>query len=227
VTTSSPPSAGHAGHRGQSAQSIDEFFGEDPQPGGQWPPRRPMTLVRYRVATVEEVKNRGAVISGLARALMLVCVLAGVLAMHALTMNHDPRMATLTTVASPAAGVIPGDIESTAHSGHTSRSPTDAGMSAAAVTVGMAKPAPGSQWFSKLAVLKYQSAGGHQMAAMCLAILSTSLLLVGLALMLGWLRSARFAPWAQQVRPVHLSPLLERSPPWLAPSLSKLCVLRT
>jgi hypothetical protein len=173
------------------------------------------------------MKNRGAVISGLARTLMLVCVLAGVLAMHALTMNHDPMMATMTTVASPVAAAIHGDIDSTAHSGHTSRPPSDAGMSAAVVTVEMARPAVGSQLFSKLTVLKYQSGSGHQMVAMCLAILATSLLLVGLALMLGWLRSARFAPWSQQARPVHLSPLLERSPPWLAPSLSKLCVLRT
>jgi hypothetical protein len=173
------------------------------------------------------MKIRGAMISGLARVLMLICVLAGVLAMHALTMNHDPTMATMTTVASPAAAPIHGDIHSTAHSGHTSGSASGAGMSAAAMTVETARPAVGSQWFSKLAVLKYQSASGHQMVAMCLAILATSLLLVGLALMLGWLRSARFAPWSGQVPPVHLSPLLERSPPWLAPSLSKLCVLRT
>jgi hypothetical protein len=133
--------------------------------------------------------------SGLVRALVLFGVLAGVFAMHALTMNHDAAMATMS------------------------------GMSAAEASVEM--PGQAVTTPLKVAAPKDQSASGQQMGTMCLAVLAASLLLLGLALLLGWLRSARFAPWLRQARPVHLSLLHGRSPPCLAPSLSKLCVLRT
>jgi hypothetical protein len=171
------------------------------------------------------MKSRGSVmVSGFIRALGLFGVLAGVLAMHALTMNHDAAMAAMSTMASPVAGMAHGQIDSAGQSGHISGLPRDHGMSAAEVRVDMPGPAASP---SKVAVSKYQGGSDQQMGAMCLAILATSLLLVGLALMLGWLQSARFAPWLSQARLVHVSPRLERSPPWLEPSLSKLCVLRT
>jgi hypothetical protein len=170
------------------------------------------------------MKSRGSVtVSGFVRALVLFGVLAGVLAMHALTMNHDAAMAAMNTTASPVAGMAHGQIDSAGQSGYISGPPRDHGMSAAEVRVDMPGPAASP---SKVAVSKYQGGSGQQMGAMCLAILAASLLL-GLALMLGWLRSARFALWLRQARQVHLSPLLGRSPPWLEPSLSKLCVLRT
>jgi hypothetical protein len=163
-------------------------------------------------------------VSGFVRALVLFAVLAGVLAMHALTMNHDAAMAATSTMASPVAGMAHGQIDSAGQFGHISGPPPDHGMSAAEVRVELPGPAAST---SKVAVSKDQSFSGAQMGAMCLAVLAASLLLLGLALMLGWLRSARCAPWLRQARPVPLSPLLGRSPPWLEPSLSKLCVLRT
>jgi hypothetical protein len=63
------------------------------------------------------------------------------------------------------------------------------------------------------------------MGAMCIAVLA-SLLLVSLALKLIWLRSARPARRPASITVVPSS-MLGRAPPWLTPSLSKLCVLRT
>jgi hypothetical protein len=64
----------------------------------------------------------------------------------------------------------------------------------------------------------------HGMVGACLAVLSGLLLLLALALglrsLLAWRPVVLLAP-AQRLA------LSERSPPWLAPSLSKLCVLRT
>ena len=64
----------------------------------------------------------------------------------------------------------------------------------------------------------------HAMAGACLAILTALVLL--LALSLG-LRSLLAWRAVQRTAPADRSALTGRSPPWLVPSLSKLCVLRT
>ncbi|GAB3930242.1 hypothetical protein GCM10029976_031580 [Kribbella albertanoniae] len=166
--------------------------------------------------------------SGLTRRLTLLGVLAGVFAMHALTMNHDPAMAGMDSIASmtssgaghtsAATGVAAVADNGGAPSGHVRMSDQVTAEMAAVTEFASA---------SNLMVSAHSNAGSHQMSDVCVAVLAASLALVGLALMLCWLRSARFAPWAWQLLPLQLSPLSGRSPPWLAPSLSKLCVLRT
>jgi predicted cobalt transporter CbtA len=144
--------------------------------------------------------TRGVVGSGLVRALVSVCLLAGVLAMHALTMDHDPAMIAMSGKAANAEPIQAGsDMPE-----HSSAVPASSRTDAA-----------------------YTRRAGHEMAELCVAVMSGSLLLLGLVLMLAWLRSARSTPWSLRLFPVRLSPLLGRSPPWLTPSLSKLCVMRT
>jgi hypothetical protein len=64
----------------------------------------------------------------------------------------------------------------------------------------------------------------HRMVSACVAVLTALVLL--LALVLG-LRSLLTWRPVLLVAPTGRVVLSERSPPWLAPSLSKLCVLRT
>ncbi|HEY0473497.1 MAG TPA: DUF6153 family protein [Kribbella sp.] len=64
----------------------------------------------------------------------------------------------------------------------------------------------------------------HAMTGACVAILTALVLL--LALSLG-LRSLSAWRAVQPTAPADRSALTGRSPPWLVPSLSKLCVLRT
>ncbi|NIK58555.1 DUF6153 family protein [Kribbella shirazensis] len=135
------------------------------------------------------MERRGAAAgSRVIRLLLHVCVLAGVLGMHALTMNHD--VAT---------------VQSSMHGEH-------AGVSGVPVHDPAGPPT-------------YLETAPEPMGSMCVAFLG-AVTLIGLALYLIWQRSARPAPWATLVRVVP-SAVLGRSPPWLAPSLSKLCVLRT
>jgi hypothetical protein len=145
------------------------------------------------------MNNRGVVVSGLVRALASAWLLGGVLAMHALTMDHDPAMMAM--------------------------SETAATVSPVQATPEMPEHANGSPNASASTDAAYVSVGSHQMSELCVAVLAGSLLL--LALVLAWLRSGRSTPWSFRVFLVRPSPLLGRSPPWLAPSLSKLCVLRT
>ncbi|GAA1604941.1 hypothetical protein GCM10009789_68630 [Kribbella sancticallisti] len=160
------------------------------------------------------------------RALVLFGVLAGVFAMHALTMNHDPAMAGSAAAMPPsgaghmsaAAGVAAVADDGGPLSGHVGMSDGSAADMAAVTELASA---------SNALVSAHSTAGNHGMSGVCVAVLAASLALVGVALMLCWLRSARSVPRAWQVLPLQLSPLPGRSPPWLAPSLSKLCVLRT
>ena len=64
----------------------------------------------------------------------------------------------------------------------------------------------------------------HWMVGNCLAVLTGLVLLLALAL---GLRSLRAWRAVALVAPAERLVLSERPPPWLAPSLSKLCVLRT
>lgn len=152
------------------------------------------------VDSLEGMNNRGVVVSGLVRALTAVWLLGGVLAMHALTVNHDSAM-----MAMPAASVV------MSSAGAHDEMPVH-------VTVEPDRAPAGPT---------LASTGGHHLGEVCVAVLAVSLMLLGLALTCAWLRSARSAPWLPGVLPVQLSLLPGRSPPWLTPSLSKLCVLRT
>jgi hypothetical protein len=145
------------------------------------------------------MNNRGVVVSGLVRALASAWLLGGVLAMHALTMDHDPAMMAMSETSATMSPVhAPSEMPDHASGLPKGSAPTDA---------------------------SYVGAGSHQMGELCVAVLAGSVLL--LVLVLAWLRSGRSTPWSFRLFLVRPSPLLGRSPPWLAPSLSKLCVLRT
>jgi hypothetical protein len=152
--------------------------------------------------------------SGPTRALAVLGVLAGVFAMHGLTGNHDaamadPHMGAASSAAGPAADHRMGPVDET---GSPSPARPMGGLSDQAATSSAATH-----------VAFIPAGDEHVMAGACVAVLTGLVLL--LTLLLG-LRS--LLAW----RPVQLTPavrpmLTERSPPWLVPSLSKLCVLRT
>jgi hypothetical protein len=153
--------------------------------------------------------------SGLIRAVAVLGVLVGVFAMHGLTGNHDvtmvsPQMTAGSSVSEDVAADVTKMLVDRANSPATATVPLSEAASmafaAALVTV--------------ISVDEHQ----HGMAGACLAMLTSLVLWLVLTLALRSLLA-----W----RPVRLQtaaerPLLTgRSPPWLAPSLSKLCVLRT
>ena len=127
-----------------------------------------------------------------------LAVVAGVFSMHALTADHELAMATNHAT---AAHLDMADNPMTKHQ--------------------VALPLALVDGFERVAV--EPADGQHGMVGDCLAVLSGLLLLLALALglrsLLAW-RPVFLLPTAPPVRG-------ERSPPWLAPSLSKLCVLRT
>lgn len=140
--------------------------------------------------------------SGLLRVLTLLGVLAGVLAMHALTTSHHTGMVMADTTGLAA---VSGQ---GAHGEHTP----------------VREPAPGSAGLVVPGPQVASADGEHAMGELCVAILTALILLL--------LPSFRrpFAMTAGGIRrslPPRLTALLGRSPPWTAPSLSKLCVLRT
>jgi hypothetical protein len=150
--------------------------------------------------------------SGLTRVLAVLGVAAGVFAMHGLTGNHDAAMAAAHMNPAPRAIAIPTTDHHTsvqADNVHASAVPAmerldDAGH----VINGALKPA----------------GDGHTMGSACIAVLTALVLLLALALALRSLLAWRRVPLiAQPARPV----VTGRSPPWVVPSLSKLCVLRT
>lgn len=152
--------------------------------------------------------------SGPARALAVLIVLAGVFAMHGLTGNHDAAMASPDMgAASSAAGPGPGH----------HMSPIDQLSLPAAAAVGhLSDAAPVVSAAAQVTLVLANDE--HVMAGACVAVLTGLVLL--LALMLGLRSLLAWRPvqlTAPAVRPV----LAGRSPPWLVPSLSKLCVSRT
>jgi hypothetical protein len=153
--------------------------------------------------------------SGPTRALAILGVLAGVFAMHGLTGNHDaamasPHMRAASSAADPAANHHMGPVDETGSS------------SPAGPMGGLGDEAATSPAATKVAFI--QAGDEHVMAGACVAVLTGLVLLLtlllGLRSLLAWRPVQLTAP---PVRPV----LTERSPPWLVPSLSKLCVLRT
>ena len=141
--------------------------------------------------------RRGAL---LLRLLGVLGVVAGVFAMHGLTAHHDAAMAT----------------------------PTHAGMQHSVVPEAMdhrhqvALPIALVDAFDRVVIAP--AGEQHGMAEACMAVLTGLLLLLALVLalrnLLAWRPVLLVAPAERVV-------LSERSPPWLTPSLSKLCVLRT
>lgn len=141
--------------------------------------------------------RRGAL---LLRLLGVLGVVAGVLAMHGLTAHHDAAMAT----------------------------PTQAGMQHSVVPQAMdhrhqvALPIALVDAFDRVVITP--AGEEHGMAEACMAVLTGLLLLLALVRalrsLLAWRPVLLVAPATRVV-------LSERSPPWLTPSLSKLCVLRT
>jgi hypothetical protein len=145
--------------------------------------------------------------SGLNRALAVLGVLVGVFAMHCLTGNHDVMMA------SPQMGAASSAAEHETVAQHVISWGQGSSPAMASADVGGMR-------------LRFEPVGKHQhaMGGACLAMLTALVLLLVLALalrsLLAW-RSVQVELAAE--RPV----LTGRSPPWLTPSLSKLCVSRT
>jgi hypothetical protein len=153
--------------------------------------------------------------SGPTRVLAVLGVLAGVFAMHGLTGNHDaamagPHMRAASSAAGPAAGHRMGPVDETGSS------------SPAGPMGGLGDEAAMPSAATKVAFIP--ASDEHVMAGACVAVLTGLVLLLtlllGLRSLLAWRPVQLPAP---AVRPM----LTERSPPWLVPSLSKLCVLRT
>ncbi|TDO45713.1 hypothetical protein EV643_11237 [Kribbella sp. VKM Ac-2527] len=146
--------------------------------------------------------------SGVTRAVAVLGVIAGVFAMHALTGNHDAAMAAEHLNVAPRAMVLPAGHQQMDHAGP-----------AQTRTLAPTNEKPAGEEHPAFAPL----GGHHSMGGVCLAVLTGLVLLLALALALrslsAW-RSVRLFALAEP--PV----LTGRSPPWLVPSLSKLCVLR-
>ena len=159
--------------------------------------------------------RRGAAGGGLARVLMLFALLAGVLAMHALTADHHAEM---------SASAQPGAHVSTAGAGHQKTLDADRTGRPIAMTAEMPS-ATSSVGLRQQAEIGTGSAE-KAMSSLCLAILSL-ILLLGVRLTRAWWCAARSGVAPLWSRSGRLARWLGRSPPWLTPSLSKLCVLRT
>lgn len=151
--------------------------------------------------------------SRLTQALAVLGVLAGVFAMHGLTGNHD------VTMVDPQLTALSSATEDSS-AGHPMAS-LEPSSSKQAIALGAAlSMVPAAAQKAVVSVDEHQ----HMMADACLAMLTALVLL--LALLLG-LRSLLAWRAAELVVPAERPVLTGRSPPWLVPSLSKLCVLRT
>ncbi|MFC0626342.1 DUF6153 family protein [Kribbella deserti] len=145
--------------------------------------------------------------SGLLKALITVCLLAGVFAMHGLTSNHNVAM----PVPLSAAPVSP-DVTVVAHDHHAAVVADGHHVAAVAVADG------------KRGVEVVPAGHEHVMGDVCLAMLT--LLALAIVALLAW-RSLRVFHPAQMVPVATRRIAPGPAPPWLQPSLSKLCVLRT
>jgi hypothetical protein len=163
---------------------------------------------------------------GLLRSLTVVCLLAGVLAMHGLTGSHDAAMAmthqmpAASAAHAPAAALAPmvGQQEpaapAAAHSMSASRSQADAPSA-------NFSPAPPDRRVS----VEPDGAGHlHAMGDVCLAMLAALLLALIVALARRSFAAAHPVPVAGTAVVVASNGL---PPPWCQPTLSKLCILRT
>lgn len=143
---------------------------------------------------------------GPVRALIAVCLLAGVFAMHGLTGSHDAAMALTNQ---PAASTA-------THSVTTTAAPMDHSA--------VAGHSAGLQAGPEVTAQSGHDGHLHAMGDVCLAMLAALLLALVVALALRSLTVAHpVVLAAAAIRVATDGP----SPPWRRPTLSKLCVLRT
>lgn len=185
---------------------------------------------------------------GPVRALVAVCLLAGVFAMHGLTGNHEVAMAltqqmptaatshhstttgvaaghSATTAADHTTAVATGHTTTVAVAGHSTVGA--AGHTAAAAADHGVAPAVQSgalQAGPELIAQPGHDGHLHSMGDVCLAMLAALLLALVVALAL---RSLTVAHPAVQAAAAIRVATDGPSPPWRRPTLSKLCVLRT
>lgn len=136
----------------------------------------------------------------LLRLLGVLGVVAGVFAMHGLTSHHDAAMASMPAATHATAAHEMGSAEP--ESKHQ-----------------VALPIALVDAFDRVAIAP--AGEQHGMVDACMAVLTGLLLL--LALVLG-LRS--LLTWRPVLLVAPAERVVQREPPWLVPSLSKLCVLR-
>ena len=153
------------------------------------------------------------------RLLGVLGIVAGVFAMHGLTGQHDAAMAIMHLPGVTQTGPTPAQHVVSTPAEAMATGLSRAGESAAGHSVRL--PIALVDGFDRVAI----GAAGeqHGMAGACMAVLTTLLLL--LALMLG-LRSLRAWRSVVLLAPTERLTSTDRSPPWLAPSLSTSGVLR-
>ena len=153
------------------------------------------------------------------RLLGVLGIVAGVFAMHGLTGQHDAAMAIMHLPGVTQTGLTPTAPADSTPADALAGGLSQVGESAAGHSVRL--PIALVDGFDRVAI----GAAGeqHGMAGACMAVLTALLLL--LALVLG-LRS--LLAWRSVVllAPAERLTSTDRSPPWLAPSLSTLGVLR-
>ncbi|MFG1812530.1 hypothetical protein ACGFIF_02100 [Kribbella sp. NPDC049174] len=156
----------------------------------------------------------------LIRALIAVCLLAGVFVMHGLTGNHDAAAALTATPQPAAAG--PASVHQAAEqpSAHSAHRVPDSPSAA-----GQFEPTPiDAAARSEITVRPAEDGHGHAMGDVCLAMLTALALAIAGALASRILRTTRpVVRLGPRLTPLAAGP----SPPWLQPTLSKLCVLRS
>ncbi|GAB2637227.1 hypothetical protein [Kribbella swartbergensis] len=158
--------------------------------------------------------------SGLIRAVVAVCLLAGVFAMHGLTGNHDA--AALTHAAQPPAAALQSMHQATQPpAGHAAHHLSD-GPSVTAGSLGSA--AYEAVILSGVTVQPAQDGHGHAMGDVCLAMLTALALVIVAALASRSLRTTHPVVRRRAGRTWYAA---GPSPPWAQPTLSKLCILRT
>ena len=159
------------------------------------------------------------------RLLAVVTLALAVIGMHSLGAGHLDLMADGThgmhhSVAAVTSSLHPHPGTDMAPAARTTGSTTSPAVAAPA---GHARPCPGSTCSG---VDPAGHGGGHDMTAMCLAVLP------GLLLLLTWLLLGRGrgpvaavagTAWRALTSPIRAGP----PPPHLTPSLSRLCILRT
>jgi hypothetical protein len=160
--------------------------------------------------------------SGLVRALIVVWLLAGVFAMHGLTGNHEAVMAQ-THAAHPVAAIAP-NMHQTAQQ-HSLQSVDQMPAAKQPALAALRAPTPVDATPSS-GNTAYTANDGHRhaMGDVCLAMLAALALAILGALAVRGLRATHPV---LQVSPARVAIAAGPSPPWLQPTLSKLCVLRT
>ena len=167
-----------------------------------------------------DLMNARITVSGaLLRVLGVLGVVTGVFAMHGLTADHELAMASMHAPTAMPAEQMQAEHATGPMQAEGAVRPAHAEHAAGALqSEHSVRPTQGHH-----TLVLTQAGERHGMGGACVAVLTGLLLLLALALglrsLLAWRPVLLLAPRERLV-------LSERSPPWLAPSLSKLCVLR-